>query len=111
MLEKTGQRKILVRLRERGAWTVKVITCNQPGTPDILAAVPMTLKEIKALFRRQKKVAVFAGLEVKRINGGVTSRLQQRQLRKIREAGGLAGVVRTYDDVERLIKEGIYEDA
>jgi Holliday junction resolvase len=34
------QKKILDELKAKGYWTVKTITCNRAGVPDILACSP-----------------------------------------------------------------------
>ncbi len=45
-----------------------------------------------------KRVAVFCGLEAKRRVGGVVSKEQETFLNRLRDDGGIAGVVRSFED-------------
>lgn len=89
MSEQTIQKKILDYLKTRG-WPVKIISCNRNGTPDILACVS----------------GRFVAIEVKSERGRV-SPLQAAQIRAIREAGGIAGVARSVEDAEKILREGL----
>ena len=81
MLESAIQKKISTWLTTQG-WCVKVINANKRGTPDLLACIDGRL------------VAV----EVKR-PGGRLSKIQEAQLQNIRDAGGIAIVATSVDDV------------
>lgn len=87
MKEQDIQRKIVKALEARGAWTVKTITCNKSGVPDILAVLD------------GRMVAV----EVKTPTGRVAP-LQEYQMDKIRQAGGIAGVCRGLADLDALLQ-------
>lgn len=47
-----------------------------------------------------KRIAVFVGLEAKRKSGGVTSKQQEEFLDRLRDDGGIVGVVRCFEDCE-----------
>jgi len=51
-----------------------------------------------------RKVAVFVGLEAKRPEGGVVSKEQEEFLNRLKDDGGVAGVVRNAEDAERAIE-------
>lgn len=88
MLEKDLQKKIIDLLHSKGAWTVKTITCNKSGVPDILACLD----------------GRFIAIEVKNPNGkGVTSALQKRNIKQINRAGGISAVVISVEEVEELL--------
>ena len=86
-------------------WNVKTIATNKRGTPDLLCCIPMSKKQIKKLFKKQKKIGVFVALEVKNPNGkGVTSKLQKYRIKHIKEAGGIAGVVKSLQEVKNMLQ-------
>ena len=89
MTEQALQKKILNYLESIGAWTVKTITTNKNGTPDILAV----------------HEGRFIAIEVKR--PGLlrnVSKLQQYQINRINEAGGLAFAADSLETVKEIIK-------
>ena len=67
-------------------WYVKVITCNRNGTPDIIACID----------------GRFFAFEVKTPNGRVAP-IQDAQISAITLAGGSAHVVRSVDDVKKIL--------
>lgn len=84
MKEQDVQKKIIKYLESLGAWTVKTITTNKRGTPDIIACLN----------------GKFVAIEVKAPGKMSTvSEIQQFQLDKITEAGGLAIAS---DDLEKV---------
>ena len=90
MKESAVQKKIIDYLHSIGAWTVKTIQCNKAGVPDILCCYK----------------GKFVALEVKRdmyakMNG--TSELQQRTIKQIIGAGGIAGVVTCVTEVKDIL--------
>ena len=89
MSEQALQKKILNYLDDIGAWTVKTITTNKNGTPDILAV----------------HEGRFIAIEVKR-PGSLrnVSKLQQYQINRINEAGGLAFAADSLETVKEIIK-------
>ncbi|WP_292657982.1 VRR-NUC domain-containing protein [Nitratifractor sp.] len=91
MIEQKVQKRILAFLEEVGAYSVKTITVNRAGAPDILGCVG----------------GKFVGIEVKR-PGKEATPLQEYHLRRIRESGGVAFVAHGVDEVrERLIEAGL----
>ena len=92
--EQTIQRSITKYLEKQGAWVTKVITANKSGVPDVLACLPI---EITADMVGQR-LGVFVGCEVK-MPKGVVSPVQEYNIKKIRDAGGIAFVARSVEDV------------
>lgn len=83
MLESSIQKQILNYLRSKErVWPVKVIVSNRNGTPDILACVD----------------GRFVAIEVKTPTGRLT-KLQKYHIDRIIEAGGVAFVATSVDDV------------
>lgn len=89
-LEKKVENSIKKYLDKLGAYYLKVHgSMYQPaGTPDILACIN----------------GQFVGIEVKRPGGGTVSALQQSKLKKIENAGGVAVVARSVEDVSAMLK-------
>lgn len=89
MLESYIQTKILDYLKTvPNCWTVKVMTANKNGTPDILVCYH----------------GHFIGFEVK-TKTGRTSPIQDYQIAKIKGAGGSAVVVRSVEQVENFLRQ------
>lgn len=88
MKESDIQKKIIDYLHSLGAYTVKVIQANKNGVPDILVSLN----------------GKFIGLEVK-TEKGIPSALQLRNIKQIKRTGGIAGIVRSVDDVKNLLNE------
>lgn len=84
MSEQRLQKQILDELEEQGYWTVKVITCNKRGVPDIIAL----------------KDGLFYAFEVKQ-KGNKTTKIQDYQIEQIKNKGGIAKVVYSKDDILR----------
>lgn len=76
MSEQKLQKKILDWLTKNGFYTVKTIVSNKKGVPDILACSPR---------------GRFVAIEVK-YGANKASKLQEYNLAKINEAGGIAFV-------------------
>lgn len=92
MKESAVQKKIIDYLHSVGAWTVKTIQCNKAGVPDILCCYK----------------GRFVALEVKRdiyAKMNETSELQQRTIKQIIAAGGVAGVVTCVTEVKDILDE------
>ena len=87
MKEADIQRKILLYLASVEAWTVKTVTSNKKGVPDIIACVK----------------GIFVGIEVKR-PGKKPTPLQRVQGKLIGEAGGVFTVAYSVEDVKNAIK-------
>jgi Holliday junction resolvase len=87
MLESAVQSKIIKWLESEGHYVVRVLTSSKAGTPDLIVCAH----------------GRFVALEVKRPSGGVVSPLQKHHIEKIQKAGGIAGVVRSVDDVIELL--------
>lgn len=85
--EKKVENAIKRYLDSLGAYHVKIHgSAYMPaGTPDILACVN----------------GKFVGIEVKRPKGGVVSKLQELKIKQIRNAGGVAFVATSVDEVKK----------
>lgn len=90
MKEQTIQTNIIKHLKGLGAYTIKTIAVSKAGVPDILCCLD----------------GRFIGIEVKRpdTKGNVT-RLQQKNLDWIIDAGGLAGVAWDIKSLEEILNE------
>ncbi len=89
MKEQDIQRKIIKYLESVGAYVVKVVASNKSGTPDILAC-----------YR-----GIFLAIEVKRPETKTNvSELQEYNIKKIKEAGGIAIVSWDLDAVKATIE-------
>lgn len=89
MKEQDIQRKIIKYLESVGAYVVKVVASNKSGTPDILAC-----------YR-----GIFLAVEVKRPETKTNvSELQEYNIKKIKEAGGVAIVSWDLDAVKATIE-------
>jgi len=90
MTEAQLQKQILDFLDDIGAWTVKTITVNKRGTPDILACFDGS----------------FYAIEVKKPGKLSTlSQLQKYQIKQINGAGGTALAVDNLEDVKKLFAD------
>jgi len=90
MKEQDIQRKIIKYLESVGAYVVKVVASNKSGTPDILAC-----------YR-----GIFLAIEVKRPETKTNvSELQEYNIKKIKEAGGVAIVSWDLDTVKATIDD------
>lgn len=88
MKEQDIQRKIIKYLESVGAYVVKVVASNKSGTPDILAC-----------YR-----GIFLAIEVKRPETKTNvSELQEYNIKKIKEAGGIAIVSWDLDAVKAVV--------
>lgn len=89
MKEQDIQRKIIKYLESVGAYVVKVVASNKSGTPDILACYS----------------GIFLAIEVKRPETKTNvSELQEYNIKKIKEAGGIAIVSWDLDAVKAVIE-------
>lgn len=89
MKEQDIQRKIIKYLESVGAYVVKVVASNKSGTPDILAC-----------YR-----GIFLAVEVKRPETKTNvSELQEYNIKKIKEAGGIAIVSWDLDAVKAVVE-------
>ena len=91
MLEKQVENQIKKWLEKHNYWYFKVHggAFQKVGVPDIIACIN----------------GKFVAIEVKRPNGGVVSKLQQMQMKKIKENGGVVGVARSLDEFLQILKD------
>lgn len=87
MSESTIQNKIIKYLNGIGAYSIKTISTNRSGCPDVICCLNGS----------------FIGLEVKTKKGKVSA-LQEHHLEQIKKSGGVSGVVRSVDEVRELLK-------
>ena len=97
MKESSVQKKIIDYLHSLGAYTVKVIQANKAGVPDIIACLD----------------GKFIALEVKRDNkareiSDVRQPLQDRNIKQIKNANGIAAKVISVDEVKELLNDCKY---
>jgi Holliday junction resolvase len=85
-MESQIQNRIIKFLKGIGAYPVKVVLANRTGIPDILCC-----------YQGQ-----FYGFEVKTESGKVTE-LQKYNIDLIHKAGGKAYVVRSLDEVKKIV--------
>ncbi|NLX26838.1 MAG: VRR-NUC domain-containing protein, partial [Lentisphaerae bacterium] len=93
LLEREIVKQIICTLKAEGVgWCVKIHggPYQASGIPDILAIAPATGRLI--------------GIEVKLPGAGRLTELQAAQIRKINEAGGVAGVAHGPDDALRYLR-------
>ena len=88
--EQSIQSKIIKLLKSKGAYVVKVQSGTRSGIPDILACYK----------------GLFLGLEVKKPETKKdTSKLQELNIKQIKDAGGIATVVWDTTTVDNILKE------
>ena len=87
MLENKIQAKILKELKKAGIYAHKNITTNKKGIPDIICCVH----------------GKYLALEIKQ-PGGKPTELQLYNIKQIRESGGMAQVVYSWNDVEEILR-------
>lgn len=87
MSEAQIQNKIIKYLNGLGAYTVKTISTNRSGTPDVICCLE----------------GKFIAFEVKTQKGRV-SELQKHHIEEINNRGGLAAVVRSVEEVKEMVK-------
>ena len=96
--ESVRQGKILKYLNAIGGYWIKVISANRSGVSDIIGACPVTITQGMV----GSRVAVLCSFEVK--DGlGEPSELQWHHLKEVRDAGGIAAVVRSVEDVKETL--------
>ena len=88
--EQSIQSKIIKLLKSEGAYVVKVQSGTRSGIPDLIACYK----------------GLFLGLEVKKPETKEeASKLQELNIKWIKEAGGIATVVWTTDMVNKILKD------
>ena len=89
MKEQQIQAKIIQWLEARNYYVVKTMVTSKAGVPDLLVCSPH---------------GRFIGIEVKK-PGGLLSKLQEVNLRKIRDRQGVAIVADSLEEVVRQLKQ------
>lgn len=87
MRESQIQTKIIKYLNGIGAYSIKTITTNKNGCPDVICCLN----------------GKFIALEVK-ADKGIVSKLQEHSIKQIKNSGGIAEVVRSVDEVKKIIE-------
>jgi Holliday junction resolvase len=88
MRESQIQKKIIEYLNEIGAYTIKTISTNRNGCPDVICCLN----------------GLFIALEVKAENGRL-SKLQEYHQEQIKNSGGVAAVVKSVDEVKEILEK------
>lgn len=86
MEESKIQRKIISYINTIG-YCVKIQSASKSGVPDLLCCVN----------------GRFIALEIKRCCGGITSPLQEYNIQLIQNAGGIAHVVSSLEEVKNIL--------
>lgn len=86
MRETDIQRAIVKELEKQGAYVARVVKAGKSGTPDLICS-----------YRGH-----FMGLEIKTAKGR-PSELQLYHLEKIRKAGGTGEILRSVDELRKLL--------
>jgi len=105
MKESDVQKKIIDFFHSIGAYTIKVIKANKAGVTDIVACVPIKITQDMV----GKTIGVFVGAEVKRDEearriSDKKQPLQNRNIKQIKRAGGLAAKVISVEEVEDMLE-------
>ena len=87
MKESHIQNKIIKYLNGIGAFSIKTIVTNRNGSPDLICC-----------FKGR-----YVALEVKAEKGTV-SQLQEHNIKLIKKSGGVAAVVRSVEDVKKVLE-------
>lgn len=90
--EKYIENQIKKWLDEHNHWYFKVHggAFQKSGVPDIIACIN----------------GRFVAIEVKRAKGGILSKLQEIQIKKIQDSQGIAGVARSIDEFLDILRYG-----
>ena len=105
-METDVQSKILTVFKGFKAWAFKTIASSRGGTPDVIACMPVTRDEMISLFNERDTVGLFVAIEVKDSNKPAKGRkLQEVQMRRIREVGGITLVANDPQQVKALLYE------
>ena len=96
--ESVRQGKILKYLNSLGGYWIKVISANRSGVSDIIGGHSIEVTQDMV----GSRVAVLCSFEVK--DGiGNPSDLQLHHLSEVKDAGGIAAVVRSVEDVKETL--------
>ena len=91
-LELDFQKHILNDLAARGVYHIRYTASTTYGVPDIIAIID----------------GIFVGIELKREDGkGKASGLQELTIDAIRESGGVAGVVESFEQYNDLLGDAV----
>lgn len=91
-LELDFQKHILNDLAARGVYHIRYTASTTYGVPDIIAIID----------------GIFVGIELKREDGkGKASGLQELTIDAIRESGGVAGVVESFEQYNDLLSDAV----
>lgn len=88
MKESEIQKKIIQYLNTIGAYTIKTISTNRNGCPDVICCLN----------------GRFIALEVK-TDKGIVSKLQEHNIKQIKNSGGVAAVVKSVDEVKEILEK------
>lgn len=109
--EKEIEKAILDMLAMMGAWVFKVHghLGQKPGVPDIIACLDGRFIAIEVKAPAGEILQNRGGkLVVRKVKGGELTELQKIEIQRIQQAGGIAFVARSLEDVvEQLSRHGI----
>ena len=99
--EQTRQGEVRKAIRKLGGWSCKVMRASEDGVPDVLGCKPTLITPDMV----GQKLGLFLAMEMKD-DYGELRREQTYQIKKIKQAGGIAGLCRGVDDLEALCTLG-----
>lgn len=97
-LEKENQKAVMKALKGLDAYTVKTVITSRNGVSDIIACLPKKITQEMV----GQTLGLYVAIEMKR--EGLNARpLQDHKLKKVRDAGGIAGVARDVEELKSLL--------
>jgi hypothetical protein len=99
MSEAKIEAKISKYLKSIGGYFFKVMMSSRKGTHDRVGLIPVVITEAMV----GQKIGVFCSFEIKNEDGGDVSKLQLYHEKKIKQAGGLSGVVNSVEEVKQIL--------
>lgn len=98
MTEQSIQRAIIKELEKHGCYTVKIVAATKAGVSDILACHPLEITQDMV----GQTIGAFLSLEIKTPKGRVAP-LQEYHIEKVRKAGGTGEILRSVDELKKLL--------
>ena len=108
MAESDLQSKIIHFIKYMRGWVFKTIASSRNGTPDVIACIPVSASRARELIEEGKTLGLFVAIEVKDESKKAQGRsLQEVQLKRIREAGGVAFVSNNLESCKKTLRDAI----
>ena len=108
MAESKLQSKMIHFIKFMRGWVFKTLASSRNGTPDIIACIPLSQRRARELVEQGKTIGIFVAVEVKDTNKKAKGReLQEIQLKRIRDAGGIAFVSNDLEVLKETLRNEI----